>query len=338
MAHRSRIRACTECGRVCRITARELCSSCYQKATRREKHAVTRLTRAESLAAARAAETESGCWPWPSCDSRGHAWAVEVAGVAVPTHVAVWMTMNGPLPDEMTLAHTCHIAGVSCPGECVHRRCVNPDHQDVVTTLERRSRSRLTARKKIRPDACVFEGCGYPVFTVRSGLCGVHYAHDRAGRPLIPAAYRHATHSPSDRDERGRKKCTKCLVWKPIGQYNRSRHALDDLTMNCKACVSNARYLGRYGITPVQMQKLRADQGSCCKICGAHEDDLPKKLFVDHDHAHCGDTKGCPDCVRGLLCQPCNSAIGLMGDSPERLFAAAEYLRAARIPNAETAA
>ncbi len=338
MAHRNRIRACAECDKVSRITARGLCSSCYQKATRREKHPVTRLSRAESLAAARDAETESGCWPWPSYDSHGHAWAVEVDGAVVPTHVAVWMTINGPLPDGMTLAHTCHIADVSCPGECVHRRCVNPDHQDVVTVTERRSRSRLNARKKVRPDACSFEGCDYPVFTVRSGLCAVHWAQDRAGRPLTPAAYRHAAHSPSDRDERGRKKCTKCLAWKPVSQYSRSRAALDGLVMNCKACTSDARYLGRYGITPVQMQKLRAVQGGCCKICGTHESDLLTKLFVDHDHAHCGKYQGCAECVRGLLCQPCNSAIGLMNDSPGRLIAAAEYLRRAHVSLAEAAA
>ena len=79
------------------------------------------------------------------------------------------------------------------------------------------------------------------------------------------------------------------------------------------------------------MQKLRADQGDCCKICGTHEDELPNRLFVDHDHAHCTATQGCPGCVRGLLCQPCNSAIGLMADSPGRLVAAAEYLRAALV-------
>lgn len=115
MAHRNRVRACAECDEVRRITARNLCSSCYQKAARREKHPVTRRTRTESLAVAKGAETASGCWPWPSYDSDGHAWAVEVAGVVVPTHVAVWMTINGSLPDGMTLAHTCHIEGVSCP-------------------------------------------------------------------------------------------------------------------------------------------------------------------------------------------------------------------------------
>jgi hypothetical protein len=42
--------------------------------------------------------------------------------------------------------------------------------------------------------------------------------------------------------------------------------------------------------------------------------------------------------VRGLLCQPCNSAIGLMDDSPGRLVAAAEYIRTARVSAAEAVA
>lgn len=50
-----------------------------------------------------------------------------------------------------------------------------------------------------------------------------------------------------------------------------------------------------------------------CWICGATEN-----LVADHDH----DT----DEFRGTLCRLCNSGIGMLGDSSERVARAALYL------------
>lgn len=46
------------------------------------------------------------------------------------------------------------------------------------------------------------------------------------------------------------------------------------------------------------------------------------KMAIDHCHK--------TGQVRGLLCTNCNTAIGLMKDSPERLEAAASYIRNSR--------
>lgn len=70
----------------------------------------------------------------------------------------------------------------------------------------------------------------------------------------------------------------------------------------------------RYGITLAQYEELKQAQNSCCLICGTTDN----KLVVDH----CHETKK----IRGLLCGPCNLAIGHSKDSPERLVAAAKYL------------
>jgi hypothetical protein len=61
---------------------------------------------------------------------------------------------------------------------------------------------------------------------------------------------------------------------------------------------------------------LVEDQHGACAICKRPFDGV---FHVDHDH----DT-GDP---RGLLCSQCNTGIGLLGDSPERLLAAVDYLR-----------
>lgn len=91
----------------------------------------------------------------------------------------------------------------------------------------------------------------------------------------------------------------------------------------------------KYRVTPDEYDAMRAAQDYRCGICGQHEDDLPKlgagrprldgtppaegvRLVVDH----CHNSKR----VRGLLCVACNSAIGQMDDSVERLAAAIRYL------------
>lgn len=57
-----------------------------------------------------------------------------------------------------------------------------------------------------------------------------------------------------------------------------------------------------------------------CAICQRPPYPTGSRLVVDHDH-DCGT-------VRALLCAPCNSALGLFGDNPARLDAAARYLSA----------
>jgi hypothetical protein len=78
-----------------------------------------------------------------------------------------------------------------------------------------------------------------------------------------------------------------------------------------------------YGITGGDYQKLNDSQGGVCAICGEKESATGsggriRPLSVDHDHA--------TDVVRGLLCSKCNTAVGLMDDSVNKLSKAIEYL------------
>ena len=136
------------------------------------------------------------------------------------------------------------------------------------------------------------------------------------------------------------KRCIGCGEEKPItdfspnGKYVRSR---------CKLC--NAEYARNwnktnheraletkrrrdlprtYGITYEGYEQMLAAQGGVCAICGKDEPNehgrTGKKFRLAVDHCH--DT----GVVRGLLCQTCNRALGLLRDDPALLRKAMEYL------------
>lgn len=56
-------------------------------------------------------------------------------GRNVLAHRHAYELLKGPIPEGMQLDHTCHNADPACRDDrnCRHRKCVNPDHLDVVT-------------------------------------------------------------------------------------------------------------------------------------------------------------------------------------------------------------
>lgn len=81
-----------------------------------------------------------------------------------------------------------------------------------------------------------------------------------------------------------------------------------------------ARRIQRYGITLKDYERLVAQQKFRCEICEMPEkEDIYGVLRVDHCHK--------TGKVRGLLCNGCNRALGMVKDKPEVLISAAAYLR-----------
>lgn len=70
----------------------------------------------------------------------------------------------------------------------------------------------------------------------------------------------------------------------------------------------------KYGLTMHDYNYMMANQNGRCKICR----EKPDKLVVDHDH---GTGK-----VRGLLCNSCNTGLGLLQDAPAVLQSALMYI------------
>lgn len=78
-----------------------------------------------------------------------------------------------------------------------------------------------------------------------------------------------------------------------------------------------------YGLSREKYDALHAAQNGKCAICGTNESLVirGKKLRLAVDHCH--DTGA----IRGLLCSQCNTGLGCFGDDPDRVEAAARYLR-----------
>ena len=106
-------------------------------------------------------------------------------------------------------------------------------------------------------------------------------------------------------------------------------------SMQCDSCRAEDRranycpeknresmYKRKYGVTVSWYDETLAAQGFGCKICGSSESRAPNKserFVVDHCH-----TTGK---VRGLLCSPCNIALGMIGDDPAIAIMLSEYLQ-----------
>lgn len=77
--------------------------------------------------------------------------------------------------------------------------------------------------------------------------------------------------------------------------------------------------LKRYGLTEAQYREMLAAQDHACAICATSLDRVrTKHLYVDHCHKTLK--------VRGLLCQKCNSGLGMFRDDPKIIERAMLYL------------
>lgn len=97
-----------------------------------------------------------------------------------------------------------------------------------------------------------------------------------------------------------------------------------------KAAAHANRLAKVYGITRETYEALLALQGGRCAIC-TRATGATRRLSVDHDHAQAvldghEPTNGCPVCIRGLLCRPCNDVLGHLRDSAAAGVRIALYL------------
>jgi len=115
----------------------------------------------------------------------------------------------------------------------------------------------------------------------------------------------------------GHKHCLGCGEIKPHTEWHRKASSPDGLASRCRGCraVDNraGHLMRKYGLTPMELDALVAEQQGICCIC----------LAAPAEHVdHCHETGR----VRGVLCFSCNAALGQFKDRPDVIRRAATYV------------
>lgn len=120
--------------------------------------------------------------------------------------------------------------------------------------------------------------------------------------------------------------CRSCISQNQADRYQRIK---ENEPLRHKAIVeqSLAYYhrvkpdlIRKYGIDAEQYEQMIISQGNCCKICKIDFNKLGKRRpSVDHNHA--------TGKVRDLLCNHCNTILGLCKEDTSVLESAVKYLK-----------
>lgn len=97
----------------------------------------------------------SGCWRWTGTIRSDGYGMLGIRQDSVLAHRLAAEMFIGPIPEGLTVDHTCHNADETCPGGvCLHRRCINPDHLAIVTHGENVRAGRGIAAQRARQTHC----------------------------------------------------------------------------------------------------------------------------------------------------------------------------------------
>ena len=105
-------------------------------------------------------EPHGDCVLWTGAlNVDGYATAISVDGTPTRAHRFSWMLANGPIAESLTVDHLCHNRDLECAdgSSCLHRRCINPDHLEIVPQSEN-SRRRNERERQRKAKATVVRG------------------------------------------------------------------------------------------------------------------------------------------------------------------------------------
>jgi hypothetical protein len=133
------------------------------------------------------------------------------------------------------------------------------------------------------------------------------------------------------------KVCFACKLSKPLTEFHNSKGHSQGRVSRCIPCVAihgaawyaknrrrhnekarENRYRRNFGMTLKDYDNLLVKQNRLCAICGTDRNNQGKRFSVDHNHK--------TGAVRGLLCDSCNTGIGMFKDSPSIMLRAINYL------------
>jgi hypothetical protein len=114
------------------------------------------------------------------------------------------------------------------------------------------------------------------------------------------------------------KPCDECRL--AANKYRREKRQLDVDKLGY-----DPRRFKRHNITKEIYDNLLSKNDGKCWICKVSD-----ATHIDHNHSCCPGERSCGNCVRGVLCSNCNTAIGLFHDSELLLNEAKKYLKMER--------
>lgn len=108
------------------------------------------------------------CWLWTGTITATGYGQFYWDGVNNGAHRFAYEHFVGPIPEGMTIDHVCHSIDDSCHGgmTCPHRRCVNPDHLEVVTVRENVMRGNTLQAENAARTHCIH---GHPFDEANTG-------------------------------------------------------------------------------------------------------------------------------------------------------------------------
>lgn len=197
---------------------------------------------------------------------------------------------------------------------------------------------------QLQHERCTVPGCTRP--HKARGYCQAHYQHFKRGVPIgreivtrDTTPYEHCMEPECESPVKSKGLCK--MHYARLLRHGHTRYP--DRKKQAKLCTAEGcqdhlyakglchqhyirmrRLRDRYGMTPADEAAMLAQQNGSCAICKNsvtrmdHRSGKQNPLAIDHDHA--------TGAVRGLLCDTCNRAIGLLGDSAETLRSAIAYL------------
>lgn len=134
--------------------------------------------------------------------------------------------------------------------------------------------------------------------------------------------------------------CRVCGKEKNIDLFAKGKKNKDGYRNECKECSAayyrdyykkypdrykekskNQKHHKRHGLSDDQYDFLINLHGGMCHLC------LTKEASrIDHDHSCCNKNRSCGKCVRGVLCNSCNTAIGLLKEDAQTINRIEEYI------------